>query len=66
MSYKSSWFFTFTRIKFYGSRTFLADLVTIIGTQDLVFVKLIGNFCLGFDIISFNNWLNQIQYLKGN
>lgn len=37
MSYKIPGFFTFARMDFMTRGLFLADLVTVIGTQDLVF-----------------------------
>lgn len=37
MSYKSTWFFTLQGLNFMSLNLFLADLVAVIGTQDLVF-----------------------------
>lgn len=43
MPYKSTRFPHLQGLNFMSKNAYLADLVTIIGTQDLVFVKLIGN-----------------------
>lgn len=38
-------------LNFMTKNVYLADLVTIIGTQDLVFVKLIGKFWVTFSFV---------------
>jgi len=44
MSYKSARVSHLQGLNFMSKNAYLADLVTIIGTQDLVFVKLIDNY----------------------
>lgn len=69
MPYKSTRFPHLQGLNFMSKNAYLADMVVIIGTQDLVFVKSTGNnmsignilkICLNLLIMKNKNYINYI------